>query len=327
MIITCLSAYDEELVRRLAGTDEIEVRIASGSGDRAELTALVADADIVIADAARRYVLDAAAIDAMTRCRFIQQPAVGYDTVDVDRAALRGIPVANTPGYNADAVADWVIMAMLVVLRGGVTADTALRERGWAAPPLGDELGSRTVGLVGMGAVARAVTARLRGFGSPVLFTARTPRTVEGARQVELGELLTGADVVSLHLPVNDETRGLIGARELAAMREGAVLVNSARGGLVDHDALAEGLRAGRPAAAALDVFEPEPLPADSALRALDNVYLSPHIAAGTWQARGRVRAMVGENLRRVLGGEPPLHVVNAHDQAVQSSAAAAVQD
>ena len=329
MIIACLSGYDAELVRRLAGTDRIAVRIASGSGDQSEVAALVKDADIVIADAARRYVLDAAAIDAMDRCRFIQQPAVGYDTVDVARAAERGIPVSNAPGYNAAAVADWVIMATLVVLRGGLTADATLRTPGWAAGlPLGVELGSRTVGLVGMGAVARAVAERLRGFGTDVIFTARTPREVEGARQVPLTGLLAEADVVSLHLPINDETRGIIGAAELAAMREGAVLVNSARGALVDHDALVEGLRAGRPAAAALDVFSPEPLPDDSPLRGLGNVYLSPHIAAGTWQARARVRSMVGENLRRVLAGRAPLHVVNRHhDEATQSSATAAVQD
>jgi D-3-phosphoglycerate dehydrogenase / 2-oxoglutarate reductase len=327
MIIACLSAYDADLVRELAGTDRVEVR--TPSGDQSDVAALVKDADIVIADAARRYVLDADAIDAMDRCRFIQQPAVGYDSVDVARAAERGIPVANAPGYNAAAVADWVIMATLVILRDGLTADASLRLRpsgdavgGWVAQPLGRELGSLTVGLVGMGAVARAVVERLRGFGSEVVFTARTRREVEGARQVDLPELLSSADVVSLHLPANDETRGLIGAAELAAMREGAVLVNSARGSLVDHDALVAALRAGRPAAAALDVFEPEPLPGDSPLRELGNVYLSPHIAAGTWQARGRVRAMVGENLRRVLSGRAPLHVVNLHDGAAQAETA-----
>jgi D-3-phosphoglycerate dehydrogenase len=310
-VIACLSAYDTALVRELAGTDRVEVRLASGSGDPAELARLVADAEIVIADAARRYVLDAAAIDAMRRCRFIQQPAVGYDTVDVACAARHGIPVANAPGYNAAAVADWVIMATLVVLRDGLGADAEMRAGRFGPMPLGRELGELTVGLVGMGAVARAVAQRLRGFGSRVLFTARGPRDVPGARRVALPELLAAADVVSLHLPLVAETAGLIGAAELHAMRPGAVLVNSARGGLVAQDALVEGLRQGRPAAAALDVFDPEPLPAESPLRALPNVYLSPHIAAGTQQARQRVRAMVGENLRRVLAGQAPRYVVN----------------
>lgn len=317
-VIACLSAYDEVLVRELAGTDDIVVRVGSGGGDPAELAELVTGADLVIADAARRYVLDAAAIDAMDRCRFIQQPAVGYDTVDVDRAAQRGIPVANAPGYNAAAVADWVVMAVLVVLRDGLTADRTMRAPEVHGPhaslPLGRELGALTVGLVGMGAVARAVAQRLAGFGSEVLFTARSAREIAGARQVELPELLAAADVVSLHLPLTPATRGTIGAHQLAAMRPGAVLVNSARGALVDHDALVAGLRQGRPAAAALDVFDPEPLPGDSPLRSLPNVYLSPHVAAGTQQARQRVRRMVGENLRRVLAGQPPLHVVNGVD-------------
>ncbi len=312
-VLACLSAYDEALVRELAGTDEVEIRLASGGGQRAELTGLVADADIVIADAARRYVLDAAAIDFMRRCRFIQQPAVGYDTVDVARAAERGIPVANAPGYNAAAVADWAVMAMLILLRDGVAADAVLRPNGpgWAAMPLGRELGGLTVGLVGMGSVARAVAGRVDAFGSTVIFTARGDRSVGDARQVGLAELLEIADVVSLHVPLVDGTRRMLGAREFAAMKDGAILVNSARGGLVDEDALVDGLRRGRPAAAALDVFDPEPLPAGSALRTLPNVFLTPHIAAGTWQARHRVRRMVAENLRRVLAGQQPLHIVN----------------
>lgn len=318
-VVACFSAYDEELVKELAGTERLEVRIASGSGSAAEIAELVTGADIVIADAARRYVLDAAAIDAMDRCRFIMQPAVGYDTVDVQRAAERGIPVASAPGYNAAAVADWVVMAMLVVLRDVARLDACMRgvtdrddATGWpTGMPLGRELGELTVGLVGMGAVAQAVTRRLRGFGSRVLYTARTARGVEGAHAVELADLLHGADVVSLHLPLNDQTRGMLGAGELAAMKDGAVLVNSARGGLVDHDALVDGLRSGRPRAAALDVFEPEPLPTGSPLRDLPNVFLTPHIAAGTEQARQRVRGMVAENLRRVLAGQAPLHVVN----------------
>lgn len=317
-VVACFSAYDEALVKQLAGTDRIEVRVAAGSGPATEVTALVAGADIVIADAARRYLLDAGAIDAMDRCRLIMQPAVGYDTVDVRRAAERGIPVANAPGYNAEAVADWVIMATLTVLRDGADLHARMRgpvgedASGWptGAPP-GRELGDLTVGLVGMGAVAQAVARRLRGFGSRVLFTSRTPRTVDGAHAVPLRDLLAAADVVSLHLPLTDQTRGILGAGELATMKAGAVLVNSARGGLVDHDALVAGLRAGRPSAAALDVFEPEPLPAGSPLRGLPNVFLTPHIAASTQQARQRVRAMVAENLRRVLAGQPPLHVVN----------------
>jgi D-3-phosphoglycerate dehydrogenase len=330
-VLACLSAYDEALVRELAGTDELDIRIATGAGDRAELIELVRDADLVIADAARRYLLDRAAVRAMRRCRFIQQPAVGFDSIDVEQAAVQGIPVANTPGVNAAAVADWVIMATLTVLRDGLAAGVAMRTGVPYRAELGRELGALTFGLVGMGAVAREVTARLRGFGSPVLYTARRPHDdVPGASAVPLAELLASADVISLHVPLTPSTRGLLGAAEFAQMKPGAVLVNSARGGLVDEDALIAGLRAGRPAAAALDVFDPEPLAADSELRTLANAYLSPHIAANSQQARVRVRRAVAENLRRVLAGRAPQHVVNgvaSHDASDQSSATAAVQD
>ncbi|HVU93454.1 MAG TPA: NAD(P)-dependent oxidoreductase [Jatrophihabitans sp.] len=311
-LLACLSAYDEALVRELAGTDAIRIRIASGSGSVEELHDLVAEADLVIADAARRYVLDAPAIAAMSRCRFIQQPAVGYDSIDVDQAARQGIPVANTPGSNAAAVADWVVMATLNVLRDGVAADRSLHERRAYAAGLGAELGALTVGLVGAGAVARQVAERLRGFGSEVLHTSRRPTELPGSHAVGFGELLERADVVSLHLPLTAQTRNLLGPAEFARMRPGSILVNSARGGLVDADALVAALSTGRPAAAALDVFEPEPLPLDSPLRGLGNVYLSPHIAANSHQARARVRRAVGENLRRVLAGEAPVNVVNS---------------
>lgn len=329
-VLACLSAYDEELVRELAGTAELEIRIASGGGDPRELHGLVSDADVVIADAARRYLLDRTAISVMTRCRFIQQPAAGYDSIDVEQAALQRIPVANTPGRNAAAVADWVIMATLNVLRDGVSAHNAMRAGTRYAAGLGTELGELTVGLLGMGAVARAVTARLSGFGSRVCYTTRRPVDVPGARAVPLDRLLVESDVVSLHLPLTDATRHLLGAAEFARMKPGAVLVNSARGGLIDTEALVTGLSTGRPAAAALDVFEPEPLDPRSPMRGLDNVYLSPHIAANSQQSRSRVRQAVAENLRRVLAGQAPRDVVNGHQPhraTDQSSATAAVQD
>lgn len=329
-VLACLSAYDDTLVRQLVGTDNVEVRIAPRDGDRAELHALVADADIVIADAARHYLLDRGAIAAMQRCRFIQQPAVGYDSIDIEQAARQGIAVANTPGANAAAVADWVIMAVLNVLRDGVGAAVSMRGSAPFRARLGTELGDLTVGIVGMGAVGTEVARRLQGFGSTVLFTARRPQTVAGARQVSLDGLLAGADVVTLHLPLAPDTRGLLGGAELARMKPGSLLVNCARGALIDEAALVAGLREGRPRAAALDVFDPEPLDAQSPLRSLDNVYLSPHIAANSEQARARVRRAIAQNLQRVLAGRPPLHVVNSvdsHRASDQSSETAAVHD
>jgi phosphoglycerate dehydrogenase-like enzyme len=313
-VIACLSAYRAELVREMAGRDDVDVLIPEGRPDQAGVVRLVTDADIVISDAARRFVVDATAIRAMRRCRLIEQPSVGYNSVDVHAATARGIPVANTPGYNADAVADWVVMAVLTLLRDGLAADAVMRRGEWPPWMHGRELGALTVGIVGMGNTGSAVARRVRGFGSPVLYTSRRTTCVAGvpeAARVELAELLRRSDIVSLHVPQTPATTGLIGAAELAAMREGSILVNSSRGPVLDETALIDALRRGRPAHAALDVFHAEPLSVDSPLRRLPNVYLSPHIAANSVQARDRVHRMVARNLRLVLDGGRPEHVVN----------------
>ena len=309
--ITCLSAYSADLVRQLAGDAEIDVLLPDPEGGQAQVAGLVAAADIVIGDAARRYVLDEPAVAAMRRCRLIEQPSVGYNTIDVGAATRRGIPVANAQGYNADAVADWVLMAVLVLLRDGLAADAVMRRGQWQPWPNGRELGALTVGIVGMGAIGTAVARRVRAFGSQVLYTSRREREVSDAIRLGLPELLQRSDIVTLHVPHTAETAGLIGAAELAAMRERAILVNASRGAVVDEAALVQALRRGRPAQAALDVFDAEPLAAESPLRSLANVYLSPHIAANSEQARERVHRMVADNLRLVLAGRPPEHVLN----------------
>lgn len=306
MHVLCLSNYPTELVEGWVADLGCTVTVA---GPDQQLTDLdTAEAEIVIGDAARHYLLDASALERLPRCRVILQPSVGVDgVVDLDAARERGIAVANVPGYNAEAVADWTLMAMLVVLRHGVAAE--LRNRDWHAPQLGRELGALTVGLLGYGAVGQAVHRRLRGFGSTVLATAPTvPEGEDLPAFVELDELVESSDVLSLHAPLTPQTRHLLDERALARMREGSVLVNAARGGLVDEAALVAALRRGRPAAAALDVFDTEPLPRSSALLDLDNVYLTPHIAASSQQARVRVRGMVRDNLRRAVTGEQLAH-------------------
>lgn len=310
-VIACLSDYSADLVRRMAGDPEIDVLLPDPARGQAQVTGLAADADVVIGDAARRYRLDERAIGAMRRCRLIEQPSVGYNTIDVAAATRRGIPVANAPGYNAETVADWVLMALLVLLRDGLAADAVMRRGEWPPWPNGRELGALTVGIVGMGSIGTAVARRVRAFGSPVLYTSRRDRTVPDATRVGLADLLRRSDIVSLHVPQTAETTGLIGAAELASMRDRAILVNASRGPVVDEPALVAALRRGRPAQAALDVFDVEPLAEDSPLRGLANVYLSPHIAANSEQARERVHRMVADNLRLVLAGRRPDHVVN----------------
>lgn len=300
--ILCLSNYPAELVEGWVEGLDCRVTVAGREQQLSELD--TSDVEITIGDASRHFVLDAAAIERLPRCRVILQPSVGVDgVVDVAAARERGIAVANVPGYNAEAVADWTIMAMLIVLRHGVSSE--LRNRAWHAPELGRELGALTVGLIGYGAVGQAVHRRLRGFGSTVIATApEIPQGEDLPTFVELNDLVASCDVLSLHAPLTEETRHLLDAPMLARMRTGSVLVNAARGGLVDEAALVAALRRGRPTAAALDVFEPEPLAESSPLLGLDQVYLTPHIAASSQQARGRVRAMMRDNLRRAVRGE-----------------------
>jgi len=206
------------------------------------------------------------------------------------------------------------VMAILNILRKGAYGDRLVRDGAWLREELlGHELGALTVGIVGLGNVGGTVARRLDGFGSSLVFTDPDPtRDHPGAKRVGLDELLRTADVVCLHVPLDVETRGLIGAEALAALKPGAILVNAARGPLVDEAALVEALGSGRLAGAALDVYEVEPLPAGSPLRDFDNVFLSPHIGGGTLEAEARVLEMVGANLLRMLDGEPPVNVVNA---------------
>lgn len=298
-VLVCLSDYPAELLASwVAGTDAEVVTVPAGADMSAMLPDL-ARADIVIGDAARRFPLDDSVLAQMQHCRLVFHPAVGLDgVIDLDAAREHGIEVRSAPGYNADAVADWTLMAMLLGLRGAVAADRDMRAQGWHRRPLGRELGAVTVGIVGYGAIGRGVRRRLEGFGSTVLVTDERDVTDADVEQTSLDDLLQRADVVTLHAPLLPSTAGMINAERLASMREGSVLVNAARGGLVDESALASALTMGRPAVAVLDVFETEPLPSSSPLFGLANVVLSPHVAAGTEQARQRVRGMVGAAVR-----------------------------
>lgn len=299
-MLVCLSDYPAELVRQWVCGAEIEVVVADRDLPVSALHAALRRADVVIADAARNLVLDAPAISLLDRCRLVVVPAVGIEgSLDVTAARDRGLRIVNAPGYNADAVADWTLAAMIDALR----RPRDLRETGWVAAPLGRELGAVTVGLVGHGAIGQAVERRLRGFGTSVLHTTSRP-PADGADPgwVSLPELFAASDVVSLHAPLTPATVGLVDAPLLASMPTDSVLINTARGGLVVESDLVAALRLGRPATAVLDVFVDEPLPAEHPLRELDSVRLTPHVAAGTLQARERVRGIVRGHLRTSFG-------------------------
>ncbi|HVT66808.1 MAG TPA: NAD(P)-dependent oxidoreductase, partial [Trebonia sp.] len=223
------------------------------------------------------------------------------------------IPVANGGGHNQDSVADWVIMAMISLLRHGARRDREMHQGSWPVRrPDGRELGSVTVGIIGMGKIGRRVADRLRGFRTPVLYSDIVPRDGgPGASRVTTPELLERADIVTVHVPLDDSTRHLIGADELSRMRPGALLVNASRGPVLDEAALTAALESGQLGGAALDVFETEPLRADSPLRSRDDVFLTPHIGGASREAAANLREAMAMNIRRALAGQEPRHVVN----------------
>ncbi len=311
--IASLSPYPEEVVRGLfTNGDELEVLLVPPPTAPDAIRAAVAGADLVLADKRHRHRLDRGILATMTRCRLIQQPAVGFDAIDHRAAAELGIPVANAAGYNRDSVADWTVMAILTLIRDGGRADRSMRDGEWPVRRArGRELGALTVGIVGLGNVGNAVAGRLRAFGCRLLFTDVVPRSLPGAAGVSLAELLSESDVVTVHVPLDHDTRRLIGEAELERMRPGAILINASRGPVVDEAGLVRALDSGHLGGAGLDVFEVEPLAADSPLRSFESVFLSPHAAAWTDEAEARLLDVCGANLRRALTGLEPFNVVN----------------
>ncbi len=269
-------------------------------------------AELVIADKRHAHRLPREVLLRMTRCLLIQMPAVGYDVIDHRAAAEFGIAVANAAGYNRDAVADWTVMAMLNLIRRGSWGDRRVRDGGWPKPEMmGRELGALTVGIVGLGNVGSALATRLLAFGSRVLYADVVEKTFAGVERVSLEGLLELADVVCVHVPLNEETHHLIEAEALSRMQKGAYLINASRGPVVDEKALVAALESGHLGGAGLDVFEIEPMPTNNPLRRMENVFLSPHVGGATLESEARVLEVVRDNLVRVLDGEEPSNVVN----------------
>jgi lactate dehydrogenase-like 2-hydroxyacid dehydrogenase len=243
--------------------------------------------------------------------RVISNHAVGFDNVDVAAATLRGIPVGNTPGILTEATADFAFLLMMAAGRRLVEADHYVRAGRWKTwgPSLllGTDFKGATLGLVGFGRIGQAMARRAAGFDMHVIYydpLASGFDTENAGRAESLDALLARADFVSLHTPLNDQTYHLIDAAALLKMKPNAVLINTSRGPVVDMDALYEALRSRRIFAAALDVTEPEPLPPDHPLFALDNLIISPHIASASRTTREKMASMAAHNLLAGLGGE-----------------------
>jgi glyoxylate reductase len=246
--------------------------------------------------------VDAELIAAAPRLRAISNYAVGVDNVDLDAAAARGIPVGNTPGVLTDTTADLAVALMLGIGRRLAQGDAYVRRGEWVTWEtqllLGHDLHRATVGILGFGRIGQAVARRLEGFECELLHSARSGG-------VPLEELLERSDFVSVHTPLTPETRGLIDAAALRRMKETAYLVNTARGPVVDTDALADALHAGAIAGAALDVTDPEPLPAGHRLLNAPNLLVLPHLGSATHATRERMADMAVDNLLAGLRGDP----------------------
>lgn len=293
---------------------DYEVRVLGYGPNEHELAAEVGDVDALITLVSDP--VTEAVIRAAPRLKIIANYAVGVNNIDRAAAAARGIVVTNTPGVLTDATADLTMALLLALARRVVEGDRMVRAgrfAGWAPDLLlGRELKGKLLGIVGPGRIGRAVARRARGFGMTVVAAGRSPRDEndpDDPPRVSFDELLRRADVVSLHLPLNDETRALFGRETFLKMKPGSFLLNTARGGLVDEAALIASLEAGHLAGAGLDVYENEPavLPA---LLDNDRVVLMPHAGSATTETRREMARMVVEDVRRVLAGEKPLRTV-----------------
>jgi len=280
--------------------------------DDPDRDARLAEADAVLV---REAPLREEAIERMARCRAIVRYGVGLDNVALDAATRRGIYVANVPDYGTDEVAEHALALILAVVRRIAQRDRDIRAGAWGVGPrqkISGMVGS-TLGLVGFGRIAEAVARKASGFGLRTTFAYDPERASfpPGVVSTDLDTLLRESDIVSLHAPLTATTHHLIGEEQLAIMRDGVVLVNTARGGLIDETALVRVLKSGHLRGVGLDVFEVEPLRADSELRDCENVVLSDHAAWYSEASLTRLKRSAAQEVARCLAGEPPLNWVN----------------
>jgi D-3-phosphoglycerate dehydrogenase len=307
----------------LAALDDMEVELRTGiCTNEDEFIALAADADALMISS--REPITRRIVEQLKRCKVIVRYAVGIDHIDLEAAAEHGIVVSHVPDYCTAEVADHTLALLLALNRRLVQFDQDLRRGAWVkhahlttrilrgpVPPLREQ----TLGLVGIGRIGSAVAERARPFGMSIIaadpYVAPEEIRARGAEPVPLDELLARADIVSLHCPLTTETRGMIGERAFGLMKASALLVNTARGPIVDIPAVVDALQRGAIAGAALDVVDPEPLPADSPLYWMENVMLTPHAAYYSERSVEVVRQETLRETLRVLRGQRPRTVAN----------------
>ncbi|MFI6181070.1 NAD(P)-dependent oxidoreductase [Nonomuraea sp. NPDC051191] len=313
--LLALPPLPEEATRGLLAPlgDRVTVRVPA-TRDRAGLLAALPEAEIVLGDWTSTLVLDAEAVKHAPALAFVQQPSVGVDGHDLAALAEAGVPLANTPGVSAVAVSEWCLAATLSLSRRLGAADAAVRAGEWPQQGLRPrELSGRRVGVVGYGPIGENCVRLFGALGCEVSYWTRSPRQAPG--RADLETLVATSDVLVVVIALSEETRGLIDPRR---MKQGALLVNAARGGVVDQAALVAALRDGHLGGAALDVFDTEPLPAGDSLRDLADVLLSPHAAGVTPEATTRLLTATLDNLAAALEGREVRAVLNGVSPVVR---------
>lgn len=280
-----------------------------------DLAAAIADADAVLVRSATKITRESLA--RATRLRVIGRAGVGVDTIDVEAATEKGVAVMNAPAGNTISAAELACALLLALVRKVPAADQSMKAGAWDRTSFGGtELYRKTLGLVGAGRVGGEVARRARAFGMRVLaydpFLSPDAAKEIGAELGDLETVLRASDVISLHVPLTDKTRGMLGPTQLALLKPGALIVNAARGGVLDEAAMIAGLQSGAIGGAALDVFDQEPLPADHPLRKLPNVVLTPHLGASTEEAQLNVAVEIAESVRAALVDGDYSRAVNA---------------
>lgn len=279
-----------------------------------ELKSIVHDADVLMFNDAH---ISADIIAALDKCKMIIRYGIGYDNVDLEAAGKKGIYVCNAPSYGTYDVAEHTMALLLSVCKHIPLADKCARTGQWKADRVGKvrRLTGKTLGLIGFGRIARTVAARARAFEMDLLvydpYVSAEDAAAAGAKLVDFPVLLESSDYITLHSPLTDETRHMMGMPQFKLMKKDAVLINTGRGGLVNENELIFALLSGEIAGAGLDVFEEEPLSPSSKLLQMENVVLTPHVAWNSFEGVDDLHKEVTDNVLRVLRGEIPINIVN----------------
>lgn len=307
-----------ELLAWLVDGLDIDV-ITPAARTQPEVLAAAPEAEIILGDWEHALRVDGDVLAVAPVLAFVQQPAAGVDTIDIEPLAARGIPVANTGGANTVAVAEWCLLSAMAMQRSLLAGDAAVRAGQWPQLTLpARELAGSRVGILGMGRIGAATAARFAALGAVVSYWSRTPKPQLPYPALDLAEVFATSDVLVCLLPGVPDVRGLVSAERLATVPSDAIFISAGRGTAVDEPALLAALHHGPLGAAALDVYATEPLPVDSPLRSEPKLLLSPHVAGSTAQSRTGLVQACRANLHRALAGEPLLDVVNGTDPVVR---------